>query len=76
MFNDNQTQGIFNYLLDERRKEFLVQGLRWFDIKRFGLEVEHRNPQGTFTLTANDPRKVLQIPKTAIDVGGLEPNAR
>lgn len=76
MFSDNETQGIFNYLLDERRKEFLVQGLRWFDIKRFGLEVEHTSPNGTFTLAANDPRKVLQIPKTAIDVGGLEPNAR
>ncbi|MDP4679767.1 MAG: RagB/SusD family nutrient uptake outer membrane protein [Cyclobacteriaceae bacterium] len=76
MFSDNQTQGIFNYLLDERRKEFLIQGLRWFDIRRFDLEIEHTTPQGTFTLTANDPRKVLQIPKTAIDVGGLEPNPR
>ena len=76
MFNDNETQGIFNYLLDERRKEFLVQGLRWFDIKRFGLEVEHTSPEGIFSLTADDPRKAMQIPKTAIDVGGLEPNAR
>ncbi len=68
---------LLNYVILERRKEFLVQGMRWFDIKRFGFEVDHFIPdEGVITLTADDPRKAVQIPQSAIDVGGLEPNER
>jgi hypothetical protein len=65
------------YVKLERRKEFIVQGLRWFDIKRFELEVEHDLVDGsTIKLDQNDKRKVLQIPVSAVDVGKLEPNPR
>ncbi|MEO9964175.1 MAG: RagB/SusD family nutrient uptake outer membrane protein [Reichenbachiella sp.] len=69
---------ILNYLLLERRKEFLSQGLRWFDIKRYGIAVTHEGPGGGViaTLARDDKRKVLQIPTSAIEVGGLEPNER
>jgi hypothetical protein len=61
----------------ERRKEFIVQGLRWFDIKRFELTVNHNLVDGSIiTLDDKDRRKVLQIPKSAIEVGGLQPNPR
>lgn len=65
------------YVQLERRKEFIVQGLRWFDIKRFELEVEHDLADGSIiTLEENDRRKVIQIPASAIDVGKLQPNPR
>ena len=65
------------YVQLERRKEFIVQGLRWFDIKRFELEVEHDLVDGSIiTLEDNDIRKLLQIPASAIEVGKLEPNPR
>ena len=65
------------YVQLERRKEFIVQGLRWFDIKRFELEVEHNQLDGSIIrLDENDRRKVLQIPASAIEVGELEPNPR
>ena len=65
------------YVQLERRKEFIVQGLRWFDIKRFELEVEHNQVDGSIIrLDDNDRRKVLQIPASAIEVGKLEPNPR
>ena len=70
---------LLNYiLLFERRKEFIAKGLRWFDIKRYGFSVTHnlQDEVSTIRLNANDPRKVLQIPQSAIDVGGLEPNPR
>jgi tetratricopeptide (TPR) repeat protein len=65
------------YTQIERRKEFIVQGLRWFDIKRFELEVEHDLADGSIIrLDDNDRRKVIQIPKSAVEVGGLKPNPR
>lgn len=69
---------LLNYILFERRKEFIAQGMRWFDIKRYGFSVTHnlQDEISTIRLNADDRRKVLQIPQSAIDVGGLEPNPR
>ncbi len=62
-------------VLDERRREFIEENLRWFDIKRYGLTVTHVDTRGqTDVLTADDFRKVVQIPQSAIEVGGLKPN--
>lgn len=69
---------IIEYIIRlERPKEFIHEGLRWFDIKRYGLEVEHAFPDGTtVTLSEDDNRKVLQIPEAAQEIGGLRPNPR
>lgn len=68
---------LLNYILLERRKEFIAQGMRWFDIKRYGMSVTHDLQDGSIIrLESDDLRKVLQIPTTAIDVGGLKPNPR
>lgn len=68
---------LLNYILFERRKEFIMQGLRWFDLKRYELSVTHTLANGSsITLSANDPRRLLQIPESALEVGGLEPNDR
>jgi SusD family. len=59
---------LLNGILDWRRKEFMSDGIRWFDIKRFHIEVVHTFPntnQPTMTLTGNDPRRALQIPMEA-----------
>lgn len=63
-------------LLDIRKLEFVHEGLRWFDIKRHHLGVEHKYTNGAIvTLGKNDPRRVLQIPTEAIKYG-IEPNNR
>ena len=63
--------------MEERTKEFMHEGLKWFDIKRFKIPVTHTLANGsTVTLEADDLRKVIQIPQAAIDVGGLTPNPR
>jgi hypothetical protein len=73
----NDNVAILSYILEERRKEFMHEGLRWFDIRRYQIPVQHLDENGQFvTLQPDDPRKVLQIPQAAIDVGGLEPNPR
>lgn len=75
--SSNDQLNAFIYLLEERQKEFMHEGLRWFDIKRFQFPVTHVLADGSMTmLESQDNRKVLQIPQAAIDVGGLEPNPR
>lgn len=64
-------------VLDEKRREFVEEGVRWFDICRHQIGVSHTDVQGaTHILQPNDPRKILQIPPSAIIYGGLKPNER
>lgn len=64
-------------ILNMRRKEFFHEGMRWFDIRRFGLEVVHKSKdlKRVETLSKDDLRKVIQIPKQAITLG-IPANAR
>jgi hypothetical protein len=64
-----------------RRLQTLHEGLRWFDIKRYGIEVNRRlvGANGEIkvaaTLKVDDKRRALQIPKDVVNAG-LEPNPR
>ncbi|MCP2025035.1 hypothetical protein L1276_000175 [Flavobacterium sp. HSC-32F16] len=67
-------------ITEARRREFIHEGLRWFDIKRFNLVVEHitkdnGQPIRTNILTKDDKRRALQIPQRASD-NGIEKNPR
>ncbi len=54
-----------------RQQEFLHEGLRWFDIRRFYTPVKRT----ALPLRKDDPRKLLQLPIEAIN-RGLKPNPR
>lgn len=59
-----------------RRIETIHTGMRWFDIKRFGLEYDRligRN--GKDHLDIEDPRKAVQIPSEVV-AAGMQPNPR
>lgn len=59
-----------------RRKDFVQEGNRWFDIKRFNLEVKHETyNEPTDILTKDDNRRALQIPLQA-STNGVEKNPR
>lgn len=75
-------ESILQLILDCRRIETISQGLRWFDIKRYGIEIPRRemgadgNPLRILDkLTVNDPRRAVQIPQQARDAG-VEANPR
>lgn len=67
------------FVLNLRKREFIMEGLRWFDIKRFHLEVTryaYQNPSVIEdVLTKDDLRRAVQIPQDAINYG-IEPNPR
>ena len=65
-----------------KRVETLAQGLRWFDVKRYGIQLDRRiiNAEGvpyrnTGTLVPFDKRTAVQIPKKVRDAG-ITPNPR
>jgi hypothetical protein len=60
-----------------RRFEFFQRGLRWFDIKRFGISYSHviGKDARVETLRVLDPRLAFQIPNEII-AAGIDPNDR
>lgn len=73
---------IIQLILAARRYEQLHVGKRWFDIKRWGIEIPRRqiNASGvpeaiTDWLTVDDLRRAIQIPE-AVTTAGYEPNPR
>ena len=66
-------------VLDERRKELTMRGLRWIDIKRLnkegaGITLMRRIGGETFILTPDDSRYALPIPKDIIEITGIQQN--
>ncbi len=67
---------VIQCILHLRRIETLLEGLRWQDIKRYGIEIAHnRDGQGDDVLRVNDPRRAIQLPQDVINAG-LEANPR
>lgn len=69
-------------VLQCRRIETLQTGLRWFDVKRYGIEIVRRimddkgNPVKLVdVLPKNDERRAIQLPSKVISAG-IQPNPR
>lgn len=64
-------------VLHLRRMETMHDGMRWFDIKRYGIELTHKigYPAEYITLTWDDERRAIQLPQEAI-LAGQKANPR
>ncbi len=77
-FGTTEVQRIFlKGILDLKRREFIQEGMRWFDIKRFNIEVKRKDESGEVfdILIKNDLRRAIQIPQATI-AEGIKPNKR
>lgn len=79
-------ENLIHGILALRRFQFLHTGLRWFDVKRYGIEISRReiavDNSGSFEfnklandLLVRDPRRAIQLPQDVISAG-LTPNPR
>ncbi|MEN5376517.1 RagB/SusD family nutrient uptake outer membrane protein [Sphingobacterium kitahiroshimense] len=80
-FESNKKDDVLNWILMERRKELLMRGLRWMDIKRLNVEFGDislkRIINGqTYLLKANSDRFALPLPNDVIRQTGIEQNKR
>jgi hypothetical protein len=57
-------------ILHLRRIETVHEGLRWQDIKRYGIEIAHnRDGMADDVLRVDDPRRAIQLPQDVISAG-------
>jgi starch-binding outer membrane protein, SusD/RagB family len=68
-------------ILKERRKELLMRGLRWMDIKRQNKEganivLKRRITETDYILPPNDNRYALPLPTDIINLTGMPQNPR
>ena len=75
-FVDGKQENFIHCILQLRRVETIHEGLRWLDIKRYGIEISHnREGQSPDILTKDDPRRAFQLPQDVIDAG-MDANPR
>lgn len=74
-------ENMIHAVLCARRILLLHEGKRWFDIKRYGIEIYRREFKGgnqfniTDEMKTDDPRRAIQLPPSVI-TAGITPNPR
>lgn len=72
----DEQRPLVNCVLHFRRIETVHDGLRWFDLKRYGIEITHQQGKEPLrTLVWNDDRRAIQLP-VDVRVAGMTPNPR
>ena len=69
-----EQENFIQCILHMRRVLTIHEGLRWFDVKRYGIEIYRRIVENnTITVTddlpADDPRRAMQLPQDVINAG-------
>jgi hypothetical protein len=56
--------------------ETMHDGGRWYDLKRYGIEIAHnREGEADDVILKDDPRRAIQLPQDVISAG-LQANPR
>ncbi|MBW3469842.1 RagB/SusD family nutrient uptake outer membrane protein [Arthrospiribacter ruber] len=75
-------EDVLETILTERRKQLLLRGIRWGDLKRFNVipgeqvTLTRDTPDGVFNLPPNDFRYAYPIPEEELQLSGIAQNPR
>lgn len=74
---DMKQESFLKGILDLKRKEFIQEGMRWFDVKRFNIVLTRKDQSGQVInrLAEDDLRRAIQIPQAA-QAAGITANPR
>jgi len=76
ILEDTNTENLIQLILHMRRITTMFQGLRFFDVKRYGIEFTHKvDKENPIVFKAGDLRGAIQLPTDVINAG-LEANPR
>ncbi len=80
-FKTTDKQYALQLILTERRKELLMRGLRWFDIRRLNkdganIKLSRQINGQDYTLIPNSIRFALPLPEDVITLSGMQQNPR
>lgn len=76
-FTNNETEAL-TIILRERRKQLILRGVRWSDLRRlnrderFKITLTRKLNNVTYTLLPDDPRYTFPIPAAEIQLTGIE----
>lgn len=81
VYEDLQDSGILEEVLKERRKELLLRGIRFGDVKRLNktgasLTLKRTIGKEEYNLPPNSPNAVLLIPQNVVEISGMMQNPR
>ncbi|WP_330747290.1 RagB/SusD family nutrient uptake outer membrane protein [Chryseobacterium sp. CP-77] len=64
--NSMDSAALMNFILDERFREFALEGQRWFDLRRANQKkISHTISGNEYILQQNDPRYTIEYPMSA-----------
>lgn len=64
--NSMDSTAFMNFILDERFREFALEGQRWFDLRRANQKkISHTISGNEYILQQNDPRYTIEYPMSA-----------
>ncbi|MDR3026501.1 RagB/SusD family nutrient uptake outer membrane protein [Chryseobacterium sp.] len=64
--NSMDSTAFMNFILDERFREFALEGQRWFDLRRANQKkISHTISGKEYILQQNDPRYTIEYPMSA-----------
>jgi hypothetical protein len=67
---EGDQETLIQCILHIRRVETVHEGMRWQDIKRYGIEIAHnRDGMADDVLKVDDPRRAIQLPQDVISAG-------